>query len=182
MKKLKLIIALTLFISFVGYSQTTKEYSEEVPNDWKTIDETDYTIQYPGNFDINTSGQMGTRFILFSKPTSPEDPFLENINLIIQDLSGQSMNLDEYVKLSENQIKTFITNGNIIESTRITSANSEFQKFIYTGIQGQYNLQFEQYYWIENNKAYVLTFTAEIDEIEIYKDVCEKIMNSFRIK
>ena len=52
----------------------------------KTIDEFNFTIQYPDSFELNNSGLMGTTFILFSKQTSQQDLFLENINLIIQDL------------------------------------------------------------------------------------------------
>jgi hypothetical protein len=45
-----------------------------------------------------------------------------------------------------------ITNGKIIESKRIKAANSEFQRVVYTGVQGQYNLKFEQDYWIPAGK------------------------------
>jgi len=120
--------------------------------------------------------------ILLSKQTSQQDLFRENVNLIIQDLATYNIDLDKFVEISEGQIKTMITNGNIIESNRIKTGDSEYQKVIYTGVQGQFNHKFVQYYWIVKGKAYILTFTCEISQFDNYKEVGERIMNSFQIK
>ena len=183
MKQIKLFGLTSLFISLIACGQTTqKSVPADIPNNWKAINESGYMIQYPDSFDLNTSGQMGMTFILLSKQTSQQDLFRENINLLIQDLTGQNIDLDKYVEISEGQIKTMITNGNIIESKRIKAADSEFQRVIYTGVQGQFNLKFEQYYWIVKSKAYVLTLTCEFNQFDKYNEVGEKIMNSFKIK
>jgi hypothetical protein len=183
MKQIKLFGLTSLFISLIACGQTTqKSVQADIPNNWKAINESGYMIQYPDSFDLNKPGQMGTSFILFSKPISQQDLFRENVNLIIQDLTGQNIDLNKYVEISEGQIKTMITNGNIIESKRIKTGDSEFQKVVYTGVQGQFNLKFEQYYWIVKGKAYVLTLTCEIRQFDKYKKVGEKIMNSFKLK
>lgn len=180
---MKLIGLLTLFISLISCSQTTQNnVKSEVPSNWKTINGTDYMIQYPDSFDLDLSGQMGSSFFLFSQLTSQQDLFRENINLLKQDLTGKDIDLDKYVEISENQIRTMVTDGNIIESKRIKSGNSEFQKMIYSGVQGQYKITFEQYYLISKGYAYVLTFTSESSQYDQYKAVCEKIMNSFKLK
>ena len=74
------------------------------------------------------------------------------------------------------------SNENLILSKRIKNKESEFQKTIYSGKQGQWHLKFEQYYWVQNDKAFIVTFTSMIDEFNNYKDVAEKILNSFKIK
>jgi hypothetical protein len=122
---------------------------------------------------------MGTSFVLFSQQSSEQDQFKENVNLIIQDLSEYDLDLDKYVEISEGQIKTMITDGKIIESKRNTRNALDFQKVVYTGKQGVLNLKFEQYYWVEDEKAYVLTFTAEENQFDAYKTTGEKILNSF---
>ena len=149
--------------------------------DWKTVNDSNYTIEYPDNWELNKSGQMGTKFILFSKLSNSSDKFRENVNLIIQDLTGSNIELDKYVEISENQIKTLLTNGKIIESKRISDKEFEYHKMIYTGKQGVFDLKFIQYYWVLNNKAFVLTFTAEIDEFGNYAKIGKKIMDSFKI-
>ena len=60
--------------------------------------------------------------------------------------------------------------------------NGEFYKIVYTGKQGNLSLKFEQYFWIVNETAYVLTFTTEQDKYESYQVLGKKILDSFRIK
>jgi hypothetical protein len=177
MKKMKLVGFITFFITLITYGQST-----EMQNNWKLIEGADYTIQYPETWELNESGQMGTKFILFSKQVSPQDKFRENVNLIVQDLSGQSINLDKYVEISEEQIRTFLTNGKLIESKRLKESENEFHKMIYTGDQGIYKLKFEQYYLIKNNNAYVLTLTCETEQFDSYREIGENILNSLTLK
>jgi hypothetical protein len=58
----------------------------------------------------------------------------------------------------------------------------EFQKIIYTGDFGTFNLTIEQYYLVKNNKAYILTLTCETPQFEAYKEIGEKILDSFRLQ
>ena len=188
MRQLQLLGFFALITAFVACGQSSQKESKtedvitETPDNWKTLSESDYSIQYPDTFDLDKSGQMGTSFILLSKQTSQQDLFRENVNLLIQDLSGQNINLDKYVEISEGQIKTMITDGNLIESERLSDKNKEFQRVIYTGKQGQFDLKFQQFYWIENKKAYVLTLTCEINQYDNYVSIGEEIMRTFMIK
>jgi hypothetical protein len=182
MKKTTLFGLTTIFISIVACGQTTNKTS--VTNNQvglTTLNENGYSIQYPDSWDLNKSGQMGTSFILFSKPSSPQDQFKENVNLIVQDLSGQNLDLAKYVEISEGQIKTMITNGSLLDSKKLNSNGIEFQRVIFTGKQGIYDLKFEQYYWVEKQKAFILTLTCEIKEFDKYKETGEKILNSFKL-
>lgn len=183
MRYFRLIGFAAVLLGAVACGQTTQEEKDvDVPDGWKVVNEKEFVIQYPDSFDLDMSGQMGMSLILLSKQVNQQDLFRENINLVIQDLSGQDIDLDKYTEISEEQIKTLITNSNIIESRRVKIDNSEFQKIIYTGTQGQFNLTFEQYYWVVKDSAYVLTLTCEEDQYQIYKDVGEEIIDSFRIK
>ena len=173
MKKLLFISTLILATCLSAFAQDSG---------WKELSRKDYSIQYPANWDSDESGQMGTSFILFSPPSSAKDKFRENVNLLIQDLSGYDMDLDAYVELSESQIKTMVTDGKIIESVRNTAAPHHFQKMIYTGTQGIFKVKFEQYYWVIEDEAIILTLTCEAKEFKDFKDTGEKILNSFKLK
>lgn len=178
-KLLSIIFLLTVFFEAQASQKTDTNI---VTEDWKTLNQTNYTIQYPANWELNQSGQMGTSFVIFSPRTSEQDKFTENINLIIQDLTGKNIDLNSYTKISENQIKTMITNANILESKRIRKGMTEYQKIIYTGNQGTFSLRFEQYYWVIANKAYVLTLTCEQEKYVNYKADAQRMMDSFSIK
>ncbi len=187
MRQLHLLGFFALIATLVACGQSTPketktEVQSEFPENWESLDETAYSIQYPDTFDLDKSGQMGMSFILLSKQTSQQDLFRENVNLLIQDLTGQNIDLDKYVEISEGQIKTMITDGNLIESKRLTDKNKEFQRVIYTGKQGQLNLKWQQFFWVVNKKAYVLTLTCEINQYDNYVSVGEEIMKTFMIK
>jgi len=174
---------LTIISAFAISGYTMKNNTQhEATEEWKSFVEDNYSIQYPNTWELNNSKQMGTSFILFSPLTSEKDQFRENVNLLIQDLKGKNLDLDKYSKISEEQIETMLTDGKIIESKRIKNGTSTYQKIIYTGTQGIYKLEFEQYYWVEKDKAYILTFTSEENQFATYRSTGEKILNSFQLK
>lgn len=172
MKKL-LIISLVFLINNHLVSAQTEE--------WNFLDETEYSIKYPQSWMLNKSGQMGITFSLLNIEASKSDLFNENINLIIQDLAGYNIDLNEYVEISENQIKTLVTDGEIISNQRLKKDGKEYHVLIYSGRQGTLNLRFEQRFWIQNNKAYVLTLTSEVAFFENTKEI-EGVLDSFRVK
>jgi hypothetical protein len=180
MKTIKLIGILALIINLTACGQTAENKTETLDG-WKSISENIYSIDYPDNWELNKSGQMGTSFMLFSPLSSEQDQFKENVNLLIQDLTGHILDLDKYVEISEDQIKTMITDGEIIESKRITAKTLNYQKVIYTGKQGIYHLKFEQYYWVIGDKAFILTLTCEESQFDNYQGTGEKILNSFNL-
>lgn len=163
-----------LFLFAMSFSQS---------KDWKTFKVTNYSIQYPDTFELNTSGLMGTSFLLFSNPSAASDLFRENINLFLQDLNGNDISLDQFVQASENQLSTVITKHAIIESKRVKENGKEngkeYHVLIYTGEQGQYKLKWMQYYYIVKGKAYALTFTAEQAQFDKYIGIAKEIMATF---
>jgi PsbP len=167
-------VTLSLLLSSLSlYGQCAQAQS------WKSLKENGYSIQYPADWDLDKSGLMGMSFMVLSKQTSSQDRFKENVNLIMQDLTGLNLDLAQYAKISEDQVKSMIANAKILESKQLSTNNKPYHKVIYTGDQGVYKLKFEQYYWVVNNKAYVLTFTCEIDQFDNYRVTGEKILNSF---
>jgi len=176
---MKRITSLLLFLQ--ALTLTTLCHAQAKP-DWKQLNESGYSIQYPSDWELNTSRQMGTSFVILSMQATPQDQFRENVNLLIQDLTGHDLNLDKYTEISEGQITTMLTNGVMLESKRIKAGGSEFHKLIYTGDQEPLKLKFEQYYWVKNNNAYVLTFTTEVNQFDAFKETGEKILNSFILK
>jgi hypothetical protein len=180
---IKILTTLLLF-TFIACGQTkeSNDKAKEAKPNWKTLDGIDYSIQYQADWELNKSGQMGTTFILFSPLETSQDKFRDNVNLLIQDLSGHNLDLNKYAKISEGQVKTMITNSTLIESKRIKTGSVEYHRMIYTGDQGMFHLKFEQFYWVKNEKAYVLTLTCEQDKFSDFKEVGEAILNSFSFK
>lgn len=169
---------LTFCILFAGSATFA-----QTPTDWKTINDTKFEIQYPSDWDLDQSGSAtpgGPAFVLFVKK-SDEQVFRGNINLLIQNLQGLNIDLDGYVKLSEQQISTMLPNSKIIESKRIQSADP-YHLIIFEGDQSNFRLKWKQYYWIMGDKAYVLTLTTKSDTYDSIIPTADRILNSFKIK
>lgn len=173
-----------LMMNLVAFGQTDTSKSELIDQsvNWSSLIGEKYEVKYPENWDVDRRGLMGTSFILFSPVIGKNDQFRENVNLLIQDLTAYNLSLDQYVEISENQVKTMITNSNLILSERLKENGLEFHKVIYTGEQGVFNLKFEQYFWLIANEAYILTLTCEVDEFDNYQTLGETILKGFRIK
>ncbi|MEO1435179.1 MAG: hypothetical protein AAFV80_06545 [Bacteroidota bacterium] len=148
---------------------------------WKTHSGDFYQIQYPADWDVDTSGQSGTTFFLTSLLTGDGDTFRENVNLLLQDLSAYNMDLDEYIKISEEQIGQLFPDGQIISSDRFNTHQPEFHRLVYVGKQGTRSMQFLAYCWLIDKTAYILTFTCEEDQWADYGPTGERILKSFQL-
>ncbi len=180
MKKATWIILSLLTFQFSSIAQHT-ELVAVIP-EMEILDTEDFSINYPADWELDQSGQMGTSFMVFSPISEPTDDFRENVNLINQDITGYNLDLDSYTELSISQIKQLIEGSEILVNERRKSGKYEYQETIYTGTQGIYNLKFMQYYWVINNKAFVLTFTCKEDTFEEYLSIGKTILGSFKIK
>jgi hypothetical protein len=176
-----IVFLITSFSSVFGQAEPTLAEQLE-QSKWRVLDEEKYLISHPIDWELDQSSQMGTSFMLFSPLSSSDDQFRENVNLIIQDLAGQNITMDIFTELSEGQIKTMLVDGKIISSERQNAEGQEFHKAIFSGRQGIFNLQFEQYYWIKEEKAFVLTLTCESETFATYQKVGEEMLNSFKVK
>lgn len=191
---MKPIISLILILQTVFvYSQAPDSLTQSLDSSainnqqnenytWRTLVDKDYSIQYPMNWIVDNSGQLGAELFLFSPEESKEDQFIESINLVITDLTAQKASLSEYIQKSEEELASMITNFKLLENKQVQNQNGECQEMLYTGDHNQYKLQFKKFYWIRNNKAFVLTFTGEQANFEDYSKMTDKILNSFLIK
>jgi len=183
MKTIKPIALFAAFFYLAACGQTLKHKTQTaVQDDWKLFADSNYSINYPENWELKTYGPIGIRFALLSPLSSKQDQFKENINLIIQDLPGSPIKLDKYVEITEHQIKTLVTDGVLKESKRVEAEPIDYHKIVYTGRQGIYKLKFEQYFWLLEDKAYILSFTAEESQYDQYQLTGERMLNSFKLK
>jgi hypothetical protein len=159
----------------------TNAQSQPAGSSWVTFSKSYYTIDYPSTWRVDTSKTLGADVFLFSPKDLEEDKFSENVNVMIQDLTGMNIDLDKFVEITKNQIKTFVTNGNLLESKRMSKGGMEFHQIVYSASQGIFQLKTRQYYFIVDQKAYLVTLVTEADKYENYLSIGEKIMDSFKL-
>ncbi|WP_188597433.1 hypothetical protein [Polaribacter pacificus] len=166
LKRISLVI-MVVFLTATVKGQTKKEVLETAA----------YTIEYETDWTLDVSGKMNTLFLLFSK-AEQDDFFAENINLVMQDLKGLNMTMKSYIDLSENQIKTMVKNSKLIKSEAIGSK----YMMVWSGEMGGQELKFKQYFFMKDEKAYVLSLTTLLTTYDEYIGAGDKILNSFKLK
>lgn len=149
---------------------------------WQLMESHEFAVQYPANWQLNQDGLMGTKFILFSPVDSTQKDFRPSINLVVQDLKGANLTVDMFEATSSEQIKKIIPNCTVLESGVIGDGANQHGKLLYTGDQLGRHLEYEQYYWVANGNAYVLTLCNTQDKFADTKGTGEGILNSFVIK
>lgn len=163
--------------------KSTPAQKGSIESDFISYENSTYKIKikYPNHWD-KQEDYMGTVVNFLAPREDKADKFMENVNLVVQDLSSQPMTLKQYTDLTLEQLKQLITNSEVISSKDTAVGGVPGYKIICKGTQGQYNLKWLTVYTIKNNKAYVLTFTAEETQYSSYSNVAEKIINSFEFK
>lgn len=149
---------------------------------FKLFETNDYSIQFSNTWRLDTTGYMGTDFAIFSRQTSLLDKFIENVNLQTTNITDSTLDLTQFKRLQEEKIKDKAVDFELIESKMITDNNQEYYKLIFTKKESIFILKTIQYYWLANNKAYVLSFACKANEFKKYEETGMLMMDSFKLK
>ena len=141
-----------------------------------------FTIKYPEKWEKQESqNRLISDVVVFLAPKkNSADSFQEQITVSIEDLP-KPMSLDEYNQSSINSIKTNFNDVKILEENSKTFANNRGHTVIFDAQDGQKATKIMQTWTLMNNKAYVLTYTAEKSEYSEYINTAETMMNSLEI-
>jgi len=172
----KLIAVLILLMSATqGFSQ--KESAAELTE----FTGKNYKLQYPASWTLDTSKSLGPAIFFFSPPENADDKFRENVNVVIQDLRGEDINLARYKEITDKQVKDLASDGEILESSILRKNSQEFYRITYLMSQGKFRVKITSVCFIQNEKAYLSTFSAEVDKYDAYKKTAEQILASFKV-
>lgn len=157
------------------YIQLIKQNSR----DFQTYEnlENKLSIRYPGSWTKN-EGPNGVMFI--SPKESSADNFQENIGITVQTLVNNTANLDQIAEASVEQLKKVITDFNLVDSTQINLGNIPAKQVVYTGKFGDFNIKWLQVIALENDKFYIITYTAEASNYNNSLNVLEEMLESFK--
>ena len=153
-------------------------------SDFATYENQNYKLsfQYPTNWKV-AEGFMGTVVVFLSPLENADDKFSENVNLVTEDLTAYpGMTLEKYMEINLAQLPSFVTDYKLVARENSLVSGTSATALIYTGRQGIFQLKFLQVFIVADNRAYVLTFTAEEAQYKKYEAVARGIINSFMMK
>lgn len=171
--KIKITTLLVLFISTSLFAQ----------KNWETLEQDNYAISYPKDWiSSDQKPQPSMQFLLLTDEKSQnEDQFRENINLTTEDLGGTTFSLEEYAKISLDQITSQIPTAEVLSNDPTKIDNWEARTVVWRADFGNNMiLQFKQVFLINGGQAYVLTFSSTKAEYDEYIKVGDNILNSFK--
>ncbi|HLD06206.1 MAG TPA: PsbP-related protein [Candidatus Nanoarchaeia archaeon] len=139
-----------------------------------------FSIQYPSDW---TQGEEKGYIAFLSPMESSADLFRENINIGVVDMDpANPPTLDEITKSTISAIKTYIADINLVDSSETALSGYPAHKVIYTGKpEGTRDLKLIQIWTLKDNKLYVITFTADVNNYANYLGIINMMFNSFKI-
>ncbi|MGJ8591825.1 MAG: hypothetical protein ACSHXF_04720 [Aquaticitalea sp.] len=147
----------------------------------KKYDHPAYSIEYPENWILDESGQEGSSFIIYPKMKSEKD-FVENINLVEQNLGQNELTIEQLKSLIENQVSNMLNNPKIIVSEIINKNGFTYHYIRTTGETNGMNFQTKIYTYPVKNNLFTLTLVSKAEDYENIRVISSKIMDSFSIK
>ncbi len=146
---------------------------------YKNSDE-GFEIRPPRRWIVDESGSMGT-LVLFYSPQSDEhngSSFTANINILAT--PSQGMNVEAYATQSMNLMPLTISDYATVGFKRATVNDQEVYFLEYTFQGGSLPIRGRQLYYLDGERAYVITSTALETRWDKYSGTFDASLRSFR--
>lgn len=157
---LALITAFSIQINWLEYTDSNYHFKMKYPDTWAT-------------------GAEQGMLIFKTEKAGADDNFQENVNVIIQDLSKQPMTLAEFTKLSLDQYGQMGETVQMISIDDIKLAGSPAKRAVLQMNYYGMALKLKQLWFIKDNKAYLLTYTALDSTYTKFEAEATEMMMSF---
>ncbi|WP_445636923.1 non-specific serine/threonine protein kinase [Nostoc sp. DSM 114161] len=140
-------------------------------------------IKYPANWEhTGTPDRITGNVVKFISPKeSATDGYLENVNLIIQDLPEERRELEQFTNFYLDEIQQSDSNTKILEQGKTQLTNRPAYQVIYTLEEEGVKIQRLQVWMVKNNKAYIMTYTADVAKYSKYLQTAQAMINSLEI-
>ncbi|MDR9894378.1 DUF1795 domain-containing protein [Aetokthonos hydrillicola Thurmond2011] len=94
----------------------------------------------------------------------------------------QPKSLEEYTNSQVNAITQFLTNAKIHDSHSIILAGQPGHEVVYSGKQQQDNIKRKAVWLLKNNKAYIVTYTAQEDQYDDFLRTAQDMIDSLEVR
>ncbi|BAY18166.1 TPR repeat-containing serine/threonine protein kinase [Anabaenopsis circularis NIES-21] len=138
-------------------------------------------INYPENWSVQATPNAVTQDIVtfLSPKQSDADQFPEILTIRVEPLSST---LDESKDLFIREVKNTIDDAQIESSHETTLANKRANQLVFTGKSDTGRLKSLQVWTLQNDNAYIITYTANLEDYQKFLPIVEKMIQSFVIE
>ncbi len=144
-----------------------------------TSPEYNFSIKYPSDWQM-VKPEQGAVVVFLSPKENDLDTFQANVNVVVQDLSAQSMTLEQYAKLALDQLTGTFKDVDVVENAPTTVGKLSGHKLVYAA-QGESPLKIMTVMVLQDDVAYSIFFTSEFNKFDQYVAQINDVVNSFRL-
>ena len=141
---------------------------------------TDYgfKVERPELWSIqNRDDFFATGVTFFAPLENDSDGFKERVSILVEDLPSD-VSLEQYTEDSIAEIKK-LSDPNVGDAQTVNLGTNEGRQIIYIGEVNNNTVQRMQTWAIEDNRAYIVTYTARPDSYNTYLPTVEQMIESF---
>lgn len=154
-------------------NDTSDKNSSANTSSWKSYSGDGYSIKLSSDWS-KSRGSSAVDIAFAYDGATVNDDFTENINVVIQDLTGYDLDLESYKDLSLDQYDDLDYEVEDIYKKTIDGAKGYFCKV--TCVESGINCVILQYFTVLDNNAYVFTFASDEDD---FYDLEDEVMGIF---
>jgi eukaryotic-like serine/threonine-protein kinase len=137
-----------------------------------------FRLLYPSDWRPIPADAFGVKAAFLIPTKKPVDVFDENINLVIHDLK-QKLSLNEYTAGAMNKISS-VPSIKILESNDFELSGERAHRVVFTGQLGNLPMKWLQVWALHENKAFVITYSAEAADYDACVSDVEKFIRLFQ--
>ncbi len=140
-----------------------------------------FDMDYPMDWELDVDDSIVA--VTFLSPYSDDlDYFAENVNVTTEDISWYGpMTLDEYGEASMEQIELALPGYEIVEIRDSWLGNHEAQYILGSYVMGSFDTRIMSAFTLVDGTAYVVTYTYEAGNADLYQDVVDYMMTTFEV-
>ena len=137
-----------------------------------------FRVNYPEVWSKQNRDDFFAIGVVFFSPLEDDsDKFKERVSVLVENLAN-NMSLAQYTNQSIAEIKR-LSDPDVGDVQAINLGANEARQVVYRGEENGYPVQRMQTWSVQNNQAYVITYTAKPDSYDNYLPTVEKMIESF---
>ena len=153
----------------------------KLPEDFLVYNNYGVKIGYPTKWTKTDNPYEKVIVVFLSPLENSADKFSENVNIVVEDVSFYYSNLDEYEDYTIKNMPKFVKDFKLLSSSRVTIDSLPASEMVFSSNQQGIDLKQLQITIIKDNKAYILTYSAELDSYSQYIEEANNMINSLEI-
>lgn len=178
------LVKLNVTVDRVDKSESTSVPSSKNPTISYESSKYGFTLKYPESWSVEAGTGSDPVVTFLSQKETANDKFRENLFVTVTDLSSkQDLNTSDVMDMwiKENKAGSYAATFDILSQKPVTVNDISAQQLTYTFTASGYEIKGMMTIAVKNNKAYLLSYSAEAKSFDTFTKEVNALISSFVI-